>query len=588
MRSDTGPPPTQATTEPQSERQGTGFVESQLAGLSAIIKLAEPAATTAQHAAIALHPPPVTHPPTLPGWAKTTAPARQKQPARSLGQLAGLPLLIIVTVQAAASLRLIGANSAFSDEALYLWAGRLEWSHWLQHTPVPAFQSYFSGAPVVYPPLGALAAAVGGLAGARALSLAFMLVATVLLHGLTKRIFDRRSALFAAALFAGLGSTQFLGAFATYDALAIFLLATSTWLAVRAAGCTALRYRAPMIIAAGTALALADAAKYTSALFDPVVIVVLVCYHWHAIGRRAAITAGLICAGTVGIGLAAALAAGGSPYLTGVTSTTLARSTGNWPAFGILYASAGWTGAVMLLAIFGAMATSYASKSAAARTLAWTLVAAGLLAPAEQARIHVFTSLFKHVAFGCWFAAPVAGYALTAFIRVIPTVKAAQAMRVSLTIVVASGLLGVLLAANHFGNWNDLRPAVPTLSTALAAHPGPLLIDDAPPADYYLEKVEPWQDITSVPTTAATVLARGIRQRRFSVIMLSFATGGGGCGNEDPQLKASQSDCVQTMDLKVLGHIRSDGGYQLVAKIPYQTTSFGSTYLIYARQGPGR
>ena len=64
-----------------------------------------------------------------------------------------------------------------------------------------------------------------------------MLGATVLLHGVTKRIFDRLSAAFAAALFAALGSAQFLGAFATYDAMALFLLATATWLGIRAAAC---------------------------------------------------------------------------------------------------------------------------------------------------------------------------------------------------------------------------------------------------------------------------------------------------------------------------------------------------------------
>ena len=47
--------------------------------------------------------------------------------------------------------------------------------------PVPPFPAYFSGAPVIYPPLAALADSVGGLAGARLLSLVFMLGATALL-----------------------------------------------------------------------------------------------------------------------------------------------------------------------------------------------------------------------------------------------------------------------------------------------------------------------------------------------------------------------------------------------------------------------
>src|SRR5262249_39082639 len=159
-------------------------------------------------------------------------------------------------------------------------------------------------------------------------------------------------------------------------------------------------------------------------------------------------------------------------------STTLSRAYSNWPAFGVLYASAGWVGVVVVLAIFGAMATSFASGSKPAKVLAWTLVAAGLLAPAEQARIHVFTSLFKHVAFGAWFAAPVAGYALTAFIRAIPAVKAPSALRVNAAVIVLSGLLGVVLAADHFGNWPDTTTVLPVLRATLQAHPGQLLTDD--------------------------------------------------------------------------------------------------------------
>ena len=52
----------------------------------------------------------------------------------SLPRVPALPLLIILTVQVILSLRLIWSNTAFSDEALYLWAGRLELAHWLHGT----------------------------------------------------------------------------------------------------------------------------------------------------------------------------------------------------------------------------------------------------------------------------------------------------------------------------------------------------------------------------------------------------------------------------------------------------------------------
>ena len=92
-------------------------------------------------------------------------------------------LLVVLAVQAALSLRLVRADTAFDDEAMSLWAGHLEWAHWLHGTPIPPFPKYFSGAPVIYPPLGALADSLGGLAAARVLSLLFMLGATALLWG---------------------------------------------------------------------------------------------------------------------------------------------------------------------------------------------------------------------------------------------------------------------------------------------------------------------------------------------------------------------------------------------------------------------
>src|SRR6201999_3648819 len=91
------------------------------------------------------------------------------------------PLLAVLTVQAALSASMVRASTAFGDEALYLSAGHLEWSHWLHGTQIPAYQTWFSGSPVIYPPIGAIADSLGGLAAARLLSLVFMVAATCFL-----------------------------------------------------------------------------------------------------------------------------------------------------------------------------------------------------------------------------------------------------------------------------------------------------------------------------------------------------------------------------------------------------------------------
>jgi hypothetical protein len=315
------------------------------------------------------------------------------------------------------------------------------------------------------------------------------------------------------------------------------------------------------------------------------VFIAVACFHWRELGRRAATAAGLLAVGGTAAGIAIALALGGRAYVTGIAVTTLSRAPGNWPIFGILFVSVGWVGVIAVLAVLGALVASWGHRSAPERTLAWTLAAAAFLAPAEQARIHVFTSLFKHVAFGGWFAAVMAGYALTAFIRAVPMVKARGALRAVTAVVALATVAGSMLAVNQFGTWPGVTPVLPALTATLRAHPGSLLTDQAAPLDYYLEDFEPWQN---VGTIQGSPISQYVRQRRFTYILLSFAIGGGGCGNADPAVKETQSQCLHFIDLHVLYNIISDGGYTLIARIPYRVTSFKSVYMLWARQGPQR
>ncbi len=449
---------------------------------------------------------------------------------------------------------------------------------------MPGFASFFSGAPVLYPPLGALADTIGGLAAARLLSAGLMVAATWLLHRTARQIFGARAALLAAGLFAGLASTQFLGAFATYDALALFLLALATWLGVRAG--TAGRaggWSGPRLaVTAAAVLALASAAKYAAAIFDPVVLAVAAGWAWHERGARAGARTAIVMFWTLLALLGAALAAGGAAYWHGVTSTTLARPGGSYPAAFLWFATVRWTGVVIVLALIGA-AVAVADRQRPRALVAVTLAAAALLAPAEQARIHTYTSLFKHDGYGAWFGCAAAGYALASLARVIPAAKAAAAGRVAAATVALAAGPAVPVAAEHYG-WPPAGPMIAVMGRVLTRQHGPVLADDRGNVlDYYLRRqlgTDPvagtwfWSYTdprTGRRLTGQAAFADAIRHRYFAVVVLTF-------------WDTYRTDLQIEHDLTV--HPRE---YRFYDSIPYQATGGGHEYLIYVRRpGPAR
>jgi len=401
--------------------------------------------------------------------------------------------MVVLVIQAALSLRLVWSNTAFTDEALYLWAGHVEIAHWLKGIPVPrssipAFPTYFSGAPVIYPPLGAIANAYGGLAGARLLSMALMLGTTILLYATASRLFGRNAALAAAAIFAFLGPTQFLSAFATFDALALFLLALATWLVIRADGWAS----EPVLIAAGLVLALADATKYATALWNPVVILLAAFSVGSCSRLRPAFR---IIRLTVYITIPLALALfrfGGPTYIRGLMYTTLSRQTSGpttAPAL-VLETSFTWLWLVVALAII-AVVVSF-KDSLRTRLLCIVLTGAMLLAPLHQAQIHTLTSLHKHVDFGAWFGAIAAGYILA---------RAAEYCRAKgwRILVAATGVVvftGIIQTDALFPTgWPDMTGTVAIMGRVIPADHCPCFVMSNTVVEYYLlSRVSPIED----------------------------------------------------------------------------------------------
>ena len=303
--------------------------------------------------------------------------------ASGRGILASWPLLAVLATQSILTLRLVRADTAFQDEALYLWAGHLEWANVLHGTPVPQFPAFFSGAPVIYPLLGALADSIGGLTGARVLSLVFMLGATALLWATTGRLYGRRAAFFAAALFAVLGPTLHLGSFATYDAMSLFLVALAAWLVVRAGD----RPDATgWMVAAGVTLALANATLYPSALFDPVVILLALATAFPKPGGRQAAARALVLLAVVAVLVTVGLLLGGSRYLHGVEVTTVTRVGGSDTPLTVIAHAWSWTSVIVAAAICGAV-ISWIGRAAKRPDVAGDAAGGGRRAGADRAGV---------------------------------------------------------------------------------------------------------------------------------------------------------------------------------------------------------
>jgi hypothetical protein len=491
------------------------------------------------------------------------------------------PLSVVLVAQALLSARLVRSNTAFQDEGLYLWSGHLELAHLLHHAPIPDFPSYFSGAPVIYPVVAALADDVGGLTAARLLSLAFILIATVLLHGVTRRLFSSRAAaLFAAMLFAGTGSAQFLSGFATYDAMALVLLAAATWLGVVAAGCR-LPAGITLVVIGALALAAANATKYASALFDPVVIIVTALAAWRRSGRRTGLTAGLVMAiVTTGV-LAVAYRAAGPAYAEGISFSTLSRAAGPDASGSIMAMSSRWVGINALLGVAGAVAVTHAWRHWPTTLLAWTLAGAAFLAPAEQARIHTDVSLFKHVGYGAWFASVAGGYLLAALPRAagrarsggVSTRRSAWWLRAAIAAAVAAGTVGIVIADAQYQGWPDSRGLSAAIQR-LGTPGGRYLAEDSNVPAYYLMRSVQWTQWSNTfyfgytdPATGryfqdAPAYADAIRHRYFAVIALAFG------------------DTYAT-DQVIVHDISYYGGYRLADVIPYAAASSAGTYKIW-------
>ncbi len=441
------------------------------------------------------------------------------------------PLTAICAVQAALSLSLVWSNTAFADEAQYLSSGQLEWAHWLHGAYVPPYLlSSFSGSPVIYPPVGALANSIGGLAGARILSLLFMLGATILLYLTASRLLDRTAAVIAAALWA-LSEPAIRLAFATFDPLSVLLTALSAWLIVQAG----YRYRrGAFVAAAAAALALANATAYSGIIIDPVVITFAFLVWLPCMHRRQASLCTIWLAGILGVlfGLLMTI----SSSWTGIMSTVISRSGSDHQSILlVLDDSWGYSGLIAVLAVIGAI-TAFGVESRERTALLALLGCTALVVPAAQFHEQTAWSLDKHLAYGIFFAAIAAGYGCSRLIRKLTGVGRKLAASFCVIAFIYPVATSWTSAWNVYHAWPNASSFVTKFTPIAAKSRRSIYISETGPeniAEYYTPQgrdLSRWSTALSLNPVAISSkywesnYAKQLRNGNFEVIVLFYAT----------------------------------------------------------------
>lgn len=454
------------------------------------------------------------------------------------------PLLPILLVQGVFAWRILVTNTAFLDEATYMWSGRLVADHLLHGKSAPEFQTFFSGAPVIYPVLAAVASKLGALTAARALSLVCMLLATSAVFLTGRRLHGAMTGFFAAALFAVLGPTLHLSSYATFDAMALSMLAWSTYFVIRFAygeSRNALLYGAILMV-------LADCTKYACLLWNPVIILLAAstgpgfaawrCSRSWNLQRFAMVSTTL---------LALALVIGRQPYFTGFDHTTLQRAAAGTPTGTIVTHVVQWIGPLLALGVLGLLLALWhlrcgtLSKPQAA-TMA-VLLAGGVLAPANQLRIHTLLSLEKHADIGATFAAIPAGYLLARLVRVLGGSRVSGVGRVRYAVasvfvlavsLIPLNVIGVRSGTELHNTWPNSTPLISALKPLMQKGSANYLVEDYDVPAYYLPSINYWQwhdtvsgswydSATRATLTGAAALKAEIVAHHYQVIVLDYS-----------------------------------------------------------------
>jgi hypothetical protein len=470
-----------------------------------------------------------------------------------------LPLILVF--QALLSVVLL-RNTAFQDEALYLFAGRDIVNGWLGLPHFPVQWTYFlSGYAYFYPVIGGTLAMLGGVELARMFSLLCILVTNLCVYAMTKYFFDRNSALLASILFAFQGPVFFIGRLATYDALCLVLIALSMVLALYVS-----KARRPWaILGIGPLLMLAVLAKFAGLLFVPLPLATLACCSLERQGWRKMLL-------RLGLALFSLAIASVVTYiiidkgaLHAISASTTSRDVivKTAPLFLIQY----------IITLSGlAFALGLVGLALGGRRHLLTgllLFCSSLLVPAYHIYEGELISLHKHLAFSMFFLMPLAGYAVAHIAGNQHKLSLGRHWLAGLAICLMLFSTGVEQAQTLYGAWASSSNLVSTMLTQVRLGSGRYLAEDFDVCRYYLQdETDLWQwssldffDYTDKQghyLVGKQAYRAAIREGYFAIVELSYGYNA-------------------ALAVFIGQELAASGKYQLIARIP-NSNSYGRGY----------
>ena len=482
------------------------------------------------------------------------------------------PLVLILALQAAVSVATMH-NTAFQDEGLYLYAGRQIIHYWMGGpVPLDRYAFYFSGYPDMYPVIGGALDMIGGLELARLFSLFCMLGVNIIVYYSTQKFFQRPAAIYASAAYASLGTVLYVGRLATFDALCLFLIALAAAIAYHVS-----TSRHPwLVLMIGPVMVLSILAKYAALLFAlPVLGILVFCSlafqgWWRMLLRLALALVSLIVSLFVAYHFMDHLA---FHAIQGSTTNRVAEISK--PRLEMFMHVLQMCGLVYAVALAGIVLVFLHYKRF--RLMALLLFGSSWLVPAYHIYEQETVSIDKHLAFGIFFAMPLAGCAiawLSGYLQQALPRLYARYWLAGLSVILLIFILGGQQTQTLYANWANTDNLSYALHTQLRDGSGSILAEDIEVARYDAEDItEAWQwngvyyFYYVTPSHQALLgnpaLIQAIHDRYFVIIELSF------------NYQTSQA-------IFIAQQMIATRNYDLIATIPFQN-SFGTGHFYLFR-----